>query len=216
MSQDFYLQSADGEYESGFYEVFDAIEIKLISSSDETVEPKQVDWSLRDFDGQVAHIVMDIEAINREAAALESYDNLIMTFNDANGTFMSNSGKPVNFGHKLEWKLAPLVVKEQASRSESLGQLWLSLIYIAVAISFFLAIFQGPLVSTWMMINSLQLIAHLPLVSVRLPANAHYFILNFFDFVRLNFESINSSIQGVSENMSEYKLIEDADSYFSA
>jgi len=173
---------------------------------------------LRDFDGQTAHLVMDLDTTRSQLSdsEMESYDNLIMTFNDLNGTFTSESGKSVNFGHEVKWPLSPLISKEQVSGVESLGSLWLALIYIAIAISFFLAIFKGSLLSTWMMINSLQLIAHLPLISVRLPANAHYFLLNFLGLVRLNFESINASIDSLSDRLSEYELIASEDSYFNS
>jgi len=91
----------------------------------------------------------------------------------------------------------------------------MTLIWIALAVSFFLAIFRGSLVQTWLFINSLQLIAHLPLISSKLPANAHYFLLNFMNMVRLNFDSLNSSIDEVSSKLEEYELAADEDSYFS-
>jgi len=210
------MRSTTKEIPPGKYEIFDAIEIMLTSTTDDLVSPQKVDWSLKDFDGQTAHLVMDLDTVRSQGTNMESYNSLSVTFNDLNGTFMSESGKPVNFGYQVQWPLSPLVSTEKISGMESLGSLWMTLIYIALAISLFLAIFQGSLLSTWMMINSLQLIAHLPLISVQLPANAHYFILNFLGFVRLNFESINSSIDSLSNKMSEYELIADEDSIFSS
>ena len=74
---------------------------------------------------------------------------------------------------------------------ESIGHLWVSLICIAIIVSLFLAIFQGSLVSTWMFINSLQLIAHVPLIATNMPANANYFFLNLLSLVRFSLQSIN-------------------------
>jgi hypothetical protein len=74
---------------------------------------------------------------------------------------------------------------------ESIGYLWVSLICIAIIVSLFLAIFQGSLISTWIFINSLQLIAHVPLIAKNMPANANYFFLNLLSIVRLSLESIN-------------------------
>ena len=57
---------------------------------------------------------MDLEAIRGQLgdSDIASYDNLVMTFNDLNGTFMSQSGKPINFGYEVKWSLSPLVTSE--------------------------------------------------------------------------------------------------------
>lgn len=51
LSHDVYMRSTNPIVDSGFYEVFDAIEIQLISSQSDLVAPKSIDWSLKDFDG---------------------------------------------------------------------------------------------------------------------------------------------------------------------
>ena len=96
-----------------------------------------------------------------------------------------------------------------------LANMWLYQICIAVTISFFLAIFQGSLVSTWMLINSMQLMAHVPLISDKLPANAHYFLLNFLSLVRLNIEGMGSSLDQLDLKLKEYMLITEENSGFS-
>ena len=40
---------------------------------------------------------------------MEVYDNLEISFNDAEGVFKSEDGKGINFGEKIEWKLQPLL-----------------------------------------------------------------------------------------------------------
>ena len=42
----------------------------------------------------------------------------------------------------------------------------------------------GSLLPTWMFINALQLLAHLPLLNSNMPANAHYFLSKYLDRVR--------------------------------
>ena len=42
----------------------------------------------------------------------------------------------------------------------------------------------GSLLPTWMFINALQLIAHLPLLNSEMPGNAHYFLNKYLDYVR--------------------------------
>lgn len=67
-----------------------------------------------------------------------------------------------------------------------------------------------------MLINSLQLIAHVPLIANKLPANAHYFLLNFLGLVRFNFEFINSQLDSLSQKMGEMNLLASDESYYSA
>lgn len=42
----------------------------------------------------------------------------------------------------------------------------------------------GSLLPTWMFINTLQLLAHLPLLNSSMPANAHHFLKGYLDMVR--------------------------------
>lgn len=198
------------------YEILDTIEIKLSSTEDEDLEAIQVDWMLKSFDGQSAQIQMDLDSIFERNIDMQVYDNVSIQFNDATGAITTQSGKGINFGETISWQLQPLVKKSVTDGVQGLAKLWLTLVIIAITITFFLAIFQGSLVSTWMLINSLQLIAHVPLIANKLPANAHYFLLNFLGVVRLNFELINSQIDSVSEQMSESELLSSADSIYSA
>ena len=92
---------------------------------------------------------------------------------------------------------------------DALSNLVVAVICLVVGIAIFVAAFRGSLVSTWIFINTLQLIAHVPLVATKLPANAHYFLLNLLSFVRLNFQSVSSSIDSIQAKMLEGKLIND-------
>lgn len=204
----------DGSQEQ--YEVFEAIEIKLSSTEFDDLEPVNVEWSLQSFTGQEAEIQMDLDKLRRDKIDTEIYDNMSITFNDASGTFVSENGKGINFGESIQWSLKPLVKKSMTIGIETLGNFWLSLILISLTISFFLAIFSGSLVSTWMLINSLQLIAHLPLIANRLPSNAHYFLLNFLGLVRFNFASITAQIDTISGSMDEAKLLNSGDGFYNA
>ena len=47
----------EGEYYSAaVYEIHDAISIQLVSEQVDDVEPIRLDWSIIDFDGQVANL----------------------------------------------------------------------------------------------------------------------------------------------------------------
>lgn len=151
-----------------------------------------MDWSLKNFNGQEAQIQMDLDSVRDKATNAELYDNVSITFNDAAGTFVSDNGKGISFGETINYSLGPLTRKSEVLAVETVGHLWIALVLIATVISITLAMFQGSLVSTWMLINTLQLIAHVPLIANRLPSNAHYFLLNLLSVVRLNVEYVNS------------------------
>jgi hypothetical protein len=48
----------------------------------------------------------------------------------------------------------------------------------------------GQALPSWMFLNSLQLVAHLPLINTAMPANLHQFLRKYLDFVRLKIEGI--------------------------
>ena len=201
LSEEVVMASEDGT--EAQYQVFEAIEINLSSTESEQVVPIRVDWSLKSFDGQEAEIQMDLDSIRQQSIDTEVYDNVSITFNDAAGNFVTNNGKGINFGETVQFALTPLVKQSKVDAIETLANLWLALILIATVISITLAVFQGSLVSTWMLINTLQLIAHVPLIANRLPSNAHYFLLNFLSVVRLNVELVNSQLDTLSSQLSE-------------
>ena len=60
--------------------------------------------------------------------------------------------------------------------------------YVQLAILFcFLPIFLlGKSLAIWMFLNTLQLVAHLPLLNTVMPANLHQFLRKYLDMVRLN------------------------------
>ena len=76
--------------------------------------------------------------------------------------------------------------------------------------------FKGSLLTTWLSINTIQLLAHVPLIASKLPANAHFFILNLLSFVRINFNSLNDSVDDVAADLEEYNLISNDGAYYSA
>ena len=144
----------DGE-DVGVYDVFDTIDIQLASTITDELEPITVEWSLVNFDGGSASIQMHIEKLYEQDIPIELYDDLQISFNDAKDVLKSDSGKGISFGEEISWKLQPLMDAEKETELEYLASLWLSLTWITLLISFFLAIFKGPLVMTWLFINSL-------------------------------------------------------------
>ena len=137
------------------YEVFKTIEMSLTSTLTDEIEPISVDWSLKSFDGYEARLQMDLDALYAEDIDISAYDNLEITFNDGTNMLTSADGKYVGMGKKVQWKLQPMVKQETTSKFSSISSIWLALISLALTISFILALFQGSLLPTWMLINSL-------------------------------------------------------------
>ena len=81
----------------------DALAISLSSTENEELEPIQVDWQLKSFDGQQAQIQMDLDSIFEQDVDTEIYDKVSIQFNDANRNFASQSGKGINFGQTVQW-----------------------------------------------------------------------------------------------------------------
>ena len=125
---------------------------------------------------------------------IDFLDNLEIIFNDATGLFKSEDGKRINFGEIASWKLSPRTINSsKVSNVDILASLWLVLAFFTLTIAFVLAIFQGSLVPSWHLINTLQLIVHIPLISDQVPANAYNFLLNFLGLSRLSFAGLGSS-----------------------
>ena len=74
---------------------------------------------------------------------------------------------------------------------------------------------QGSLVLTWLFINSLQLIAHVPLIAARLPANANIMLGRLLGFTRLNIDALSEALDTPESVISTNQLANDEDSYFS-
>lgn len=159
---------------------------------------------------------MDLDSLYAKDIDLSVYDNLQIAFNDGTGILKTADGQQVAMGKTVQWKMQPMVKEDTTTKYETIGKIWLALISLALTISFFLALFQGSLLPTWMLINSLQLIAHVPLIASQLPANAHYFLLNLLSLVRLNFESLNTLLDDAEARLQEYQLLSDSDSYYTS
>ena len=130
----------------------------------------------------------------------------------------SASGKHLQ-PERIDFKIAPLVNQNTAKHVKIIGIIMLSLLAAALIITFVLALFfQGSLLTTWLCINTIQLLAHIPLIQAKLPANAHYFFLNLLCMVRLNFASFNDSVsvEDLNSSILESKLIHDDHAYYSS
>ena len=70
----------------------------------------------------------------------------------------------------------------------------LILFYALVGLIILVALCCGPLIPIWMFFNSLQLIAHIPLIRAALPASANLFLIDLLSVVRLNFGKLEEAL----------------------
>ena len=76
----------------------------------------------------------------------------------------------------------------------------------------------GRLLPTWMFFNSMQLIAHTPLLDTYMPSNLNYFLIKFLDIVRINAKNIDESIDKASpeEGLNRYHVAQRSNSFYSS
>jgi len=68
---------------------------------------------------------------------------------------------------------------------------FLVLVGLSVAFALLIVLSCGSLLPFWMFINSMQLIAHVPLINSNLPGNSHFFLLENLKIFRLHFGAFN-------------------------
>ena len=66
----------------------------------------------------------------------------------------------------------------------------------------------GQLLPTWMFLNSMQLITHVPMLDAHVPANLHYFLVHYLSLIRLNSRQIGDSVESWQKDVGveNYKL----------
>ena len=97
---------------------------------------------------------------------------------------------------------------------EYLANFWIVLVSVAIILSFVLSLFHGSLVTTWMLINTLQLVAHLPLITNTLPSNAHYFLLSLLGVVRMHIDQLGATLDDFDTVRKEFEIQSDPNNQF--
>ena len=95
--------------------------------------------------------------------------------------------KEVPFGTKLKYPIVRQIsFTEQQEYEEQVGYADFAL-YAILGVFLLLALCGGHLLSTWMFLNSMQLLFHVPLIKTDLPAHAHFFMVEYLKKLRLSF-----------------------------
>jgi len=79
----------------------------------------------------------------------------------------SNKERMIPAGKKLSWTLDKQISKnkDETKLADALGQIVVIFSVLTICLSLVVGFFRrGDLLSTWMYVNSMQMIAHIPLV----------------------------------------------------
>ena len=190
-----------------------------LNSSNESIENINVNHRILDFDGELAYLQLDLDGLQRNLDQsqailhLSDFDGLNLSIDDSDGRLTSISGDHIKTDQSADFKIASLIDRQTAGLVKTLSTILLSILGVSLTITFSLAMFRGSLATTWLCINTLQVLAHVPMIAHKLPGNSHYFILDLLSFVRLNLDSFNSSVDDLHDKMMEYELLSGDDLY---
>ena len=114
-----------------------------------------------------------------------------MTFWDTK-LFKNQDGEETPFGLELKWQ----VIRQMDTSDAMLVDDQIDYAHIALTVFgcfvLILVLSYGPLLPVWMFINSMQLIAHVPLIRTNLPGSSHFFLLDYLNIIRMQVFSLNS------------------------
>ena len=91
----------------------------------------------------------------------------------------------MNLGHQLKQKIFRQITKEDAQVIGELEQVISSLLTGSLFMTLLLIGFGGRLLPTWMMLNTLHLMVHLPLLPVYLPSNMSFLLSEYLRTMQL-------------------------------
>ena len=84
---------------------------------------------------------------------------------------------------------------EDARQIDSVSDIVNTILVTSFAPMFFLIGLGGQLLPTWMFLNSLQLITHVPMIDAHIPAPLHYFLVNYLTMIRLDSEKLGDEAE---------------------
>lgn len=153
----------------------------MITPASENARKIDFTWDLLGFNKD--HIWLQLSFDNPwDISDDTQYDTLSVTFWGVE-YFKSTQGKEVKFGTTLKWPLVRQISPAEMETVESIDS-FLQLLTIGSFLFLLPVVLAGSLLPTWMFINALQIVAHMALLKTMMPANAHYFLKRYLDWLR--------------------------------
>lgn len=173
----------------------DAIEVKILRSDNDDDDDsdsvgdqssKGLSWQVSDFSENEIILQFDFpepETVSDRPAS--DFDIFQLTFWSTK-FFKDREQREIPLGTKVEWRIFRQVSQAKAVEVEKIAEKTNILFYVLGIVILLVALCMGPLLPIWMFFNSLQLIVHIPMIRVNLPATANLFLLDFLSGVRLH------------------------------
>ena len=146
------------------------------------------------------------------------YNQLRVTFWGTDFFKAKENDETVRFGTVITWQIFRQIEEKEASAIDTVQSAVKGISYAVLVPTTILAFFSGSLLPVWMFINSLSLIAHVPLLSSELPANINYFLLEYLNLLRLNSPKLDENMEGYqreSELLTANLIREESNAYTS-
>ena len=110
---------------------------------------------------------------------------------------MDEQDREVPFGTNIKWKFFRQISITEFEETNLPTQIANVVLLVIAVLAIVLALSWGPLLPVWMFFNSLQLLLHLPLLRVRIPASANLFLMQYLDLVRMHSTTINKWVENL-------------------
>lgn len=173
--------------------LIDALELRITPEDSEIGIKVNFTWDILGYSEEFIWLQLYILNPWEISQTEQQLDTLSVTFW---GTeyFKSQQGKEVRYGttlyHPILRQINPIEGDGIDNLSYLNGWAYASILLILPFASL------GSLLPTWMFINSLQIIAHMPLMNSLMPGNAHYFLTKYLDMVRWRNKDFNKWLDG--------------------
>lgn len=122
-----------------------------------------------------------------------SEDFILITFYGVEFFQSLEDGIEVEFGYQLRQRIYRQLSAQDSQLIETMESLIDTTLLIVFIPFVFLIGFGGRLLPTWMFLNSMQLVVHIPTLQVYIPANLSYFLLHYLQYIRLKIDGIEGA-----------------------
>ena len=161
--------------------IVEALELRIKPGDYSDENKLNLTWEMLGFSEDWIKIQLYFEYPQRVSEYVE-YDTLEVYFWGVDW-FRSSEGEPVRYGTRLDRPILRQIDPELAEALGVFGHILATVVGLLMLLS---ALLTGRLLPTWMFLNTLQLISHLPLLKTEIAAPAAYFMSQFLDLSRLD------------------------------
>ena len=179
--------------------ILEALEIKVKptnSDDEEIMKLTDFTYELVEYDGDNMWLQFEFKDPEQVSRSLTEPYTLQITFFGTEH-FKNIFDKEVPFGFELDYPIVRQINVDDAKTVDTATSVAQIALVAVLVIFFFLIMCGGPLLPTWMFLNSMQLIFHVPLIKSDMPAHTHFFMIEYLNVLRLHFDWTESASESV-------------------